>query len=917
MRIFKPHLIVLLLLLIVATPVFAATYEFIFPTSVSDSSGTGRTYLPVMLGYSGDSLVNSGKINANGLDTSMQISGSELNYMMASGEVVAVAPTVPASGKVTMDLYTGYAPAQTTFPIVVGDNGYITTPDNASIEMSDNATLTLTNVLLQGSDNVTYKDGAIGITYDETTENVTASVADADAARLIATLSIYNVGITVIDLTSLTILAGDVLIVNATAYNPDDISYTAGWTELYETDSVVTLSSAYKVAAGGEASVTVTTVGNPYLVCTVAQIRGSDGGVESGTSATGSSANPDPPAVTPSWDNPNTLWIVVEGHQDATKTVSSYPANYTDGIAQGGGGASGDYTSMAFRIYRAASENPGTYTLSGADDWVSNTIAVQGGSLSVTATGIASGEHDVEAGLPGWATGSVLCRAAVADVNASLNCGALYNSATNFSVGFWFKPTSAGASQYMLGKYKDGTHYLFITVDSGDYSLRFYQINGAGSTLNLQTSNYATLNAWNYAYFSLSSTGGKRLVLNGNEAGAASSANTTALPSGGNLMISELYSGHNSGIPGCYANVATWTSALTPAQEAALYYNNIPSGADNLWYCDEGTGTSITSYGSSADTATRGVNMAWTTQTYTSGMTGRPYDIYLHVDSGSVGENSYGVSVPDNANNYIFMSNATSYAGSISIEVDGVQQLLYEPDTMVGGDYYAGTADSGATTWLIDTELTQANDYWNYARLTITDTTDDAAPKGEVAVVSDFVAASDNLSFSALTAAIDVGDTYRVSFGTLEDRAGANDGTITWGYNSNLSLVYGTMSGSGSSAASANETGGFTVSSVGIPSTWFAGGENVANLPFYDMVLSVSNDTGQPVQAIYFIWILAFAFGVMILLTMQTRVALLGVLGFNIVLFIGSSMTIIPMWLPFTILIVQIGILYLYKQVAY
>jgi len=44
---------------------------------------------------------------------------------------------------------------------------------------------------------------------------------------------------------------------------------------------------------------------------------------------------------------------------------------------------------------------------------------------------------------------------------------------------------------------------------------------------------------------------------------------------------------------------------------------------------------------------------------------------------------------------------------------------------------------------------------------------------------------------------------------------------------------------------------------------------------------------------------------------------LFGVLGFNVVLIVGSSMTIVPMWIVFAIFIVQIGILYLYKQVSY
>ena len=95
MRKYLSVLLSLILLLTFAVPVLAATYEFIFPTTVTDTSGIGRSYYPVALGFSGDSLVNSGKINANGLDTSMQISGGEIKYMISDGEVMAVAFVTP------------------------------------------------------------------------------------------------------------------------------------------------------------------------------------------------------------------------------------------------------------------------------------------------------------------------------------------------------------------------------------------------------------------------------------------------------------------------------------------------------------------------------------------------------------------------------------------------------------------------------------------------------------------------------------------------------------------------------------------------------------------------------------------------------------------------------------------------------
>lgn len=110
-----------------------------------------------------------------------------------------------------------------------------------------------------------------------------------------------------------------------------------------------------------------------------------------------------------------------------------------------------------------------------------------------------------------------------------------------------------------------------------------------------------------------------------------------------------------------------------------------------------------------------------------------------------------------------------------------------------------GVADAGSSdVKIIDAALTQANDYWNFARLVITNTDDHLAPEGEQEVITDFIAATDELQFDALTANVEAGDTYTVDFGTLVDRAGSNDGRITWGNNpSGVSVTIGSMASSG------------------------------------------------------------------------------------------------------------------------
>ena len=133
----------LALLLIFSSVVYAATWEFKYPVYVGDSSSANRTYYPVNLkggsgGISGDSLYAADKILVTGLDTNVQVGDTSIKYMIADDRVMAVIPFLPANGTQTVNLFTGYSPNQTTFPIITGDGGYITTLDAAALELGNN-----------------------------------------------------------------------------------------------------------------------------------------------------------------------------------------------------------------------------------------------------------------------------------------------------------------------------------------------------------------------------------------------------------------------------------------------------------------------------------------------------------------------------------------------------------------------------------------------------------------------------------------------------------------------------------------------------------------------------------------------------------------------------------------------------------
>ena len=101
--------------------------------------------------------------------------------------------------------------------------------------------------------------------------------------------------------------------------------------------------------------------------------------IEVGVENNGASANPDPPSVSPSWGVEDTLWFALTGAADDDATATSYPANYTNGVSTISGAPANQKSSIcvARRELAAASDNPGTFTLSEAELWIAQTVAIR------------------------------------------------------------------------------------------------------------------------------------------------------------------------------------------------------------------------------------------------------------------------------------------------------------------------------------------------------------------------------------------------------------------------------------------------------------------------------------------------------------------------------------------------------------
>lgn len=183
--------------------------------------------------------------------------------------------------------------------------------------------------------------------------------------------------------------AGDLLLVFFASDGNPTIGFPGGWTCLFQEwaaggSPAVRFGCWYRIADGGEgATINVTTSASERSAHTSYRIVDYFGVPEAGTPvASGPTPNPDPPSSSPSWGALDTLWLAACGY-DSNKTVTFYPTNYTDGRNDLANQVDGCGVGTARRELNAASENPGTFTISGNDQWVANTVAIQPKSIPV------------------------------------------------------------------------------------------------------------------------------------------------------------------------------------------------------------------------------------------------------------------------------------------------------------------------------------------------------------------------------------------------------------------------------------------------------------------------------------------------------------------------------------------------------
>lgn len=252
----------------------------------------------------------------------------------------------------------------------------------------------------------------------------------------------------------------------------ESISTPTGWTELDQgsrnTAGVDYIYTGFfaKVADGTEGGGTVnfstsanTSAATLAQVYRVTDWHGAIGDVEAGASVTSGNTTPAVPSLTASWGAEKNLWFVMAGCADDDESFTGFPSGYSNSnsFISGYGANDGASVGSARRENEVASETPGSFTITGTEGCVGNTIVVRGTTTpsagAVDADGILNGAKKAVVGQVGQAL-------SMDGSDTYINVG---NMGTVHAVSFWMK-TDDVTSQKLINI--DGTDQIEINGSS-------------------------------------------------------------------------------------------------------------------------------------------------------------------------------------------------------------------------------------------------------------------------------------------------------------------------------------------------------------------------------------------------------------------------------------------------------------------
>jgi len=133
-----PYLLGIIIGIVFSIPILAAdTYKYSMEVAVEDIDGSVRTYFPVLVHVPNSTLVTLGYLGATGLDSRVKEDAVDTNYSLTSTRLGFVVTDLAAYQRQGVNYFTGYSPENSDYDIIVGQDGYITVSDAATLELTD------------------------------------------------------------------------------------------------------------------------------------------------------------------------------------------------------------------------------------------------------------------------------------------------------------------------------------------------------------------------------------------------------------------------------------------------------------------------------------------------------------------------------------------------------------------------------------------------------------------------------------------------------------------------------------------------------------------------------------------------------------------------------------------------------------
>lgn len=158
-------LLSVLLTLLVSSAVLAA-YAYAAPLTITETVGIDRGMLPVITDAPISWMITNDYMEDDGSDTRVQTASEIVRPHMVTDEQVLTAATLNANTQLNLNFTTGNI-ASSSMDIIAGDGGYITTPDDADLELGDTFTIEINDAYVDTDDgwnkHIVQKNGAFGI----------------------------------------------------------------------------------------------------------------------------------------------------------------------------------------------------------------------------------------------------------------------------------------------------------------------------------------------------------------------------------------------------------------------------------------------------------------------------------------------------------------------------------------------------------------------------------------------------------------------------------------------------------------------------------------------------------------------------------------------------------------------------------